>query len=183
MPLTPAGLAEWESIARASNPEIVTRRYSAEYAELEIARNRAGHMPRVDLVATHSRNAADSIYTFNQESTINLIGVQVTVPLYAGGSVNAQTRQALARFEGARAELDASTSKALLELRKQFDLLNSSQLRIAALLKAEQSALQLIEATQRSISGGVRINLDLLNATQQLFTTRRDLAQIGRAHV
>jgi len=182
-PLSPAGLAEWESIARASNPDIVSNRYKTNYAELEIARNRAGHMPRVDLVATHSRNAADSIYTFNQESTINLIGVQVTVPLYAGGSVNAQTRQALARSEGARAELNASTNKALLELRKQFDLLVSSQLRIAALLKAEQSALQLVEATQRSVTGGVRINLDVLNATQQLFTTRRDLARAQHGHL
>lgn len=183
MSLTPAGLAEWESIARASNPDIVSSRYKADYAELEVTRNRAGHMPRVDLVASHSRNAADSIYTFNQESTINLVGVQVTVPLYAGGSVNAQTRQALARSEVAHSELDASTSKALLELRKQFDLLASSELRIAALLKAEQSALQLVEATQRSVSGGVRINLDVLNATQQLFTTRRDLARAQHGHL
>lgn len=181
--LTPAGLAEWESIARASNPDIVTNRFKTDYAALEVARNRAGHMPRIDLVANHSRNAADSIYTFNQNSTINLIGVQVLVPLYAGGSVNAQTRQASARLEGARAELDASTSKALLELRKQFDLLSSSQLRIAALLKAEESALLLIEATQKSVGGGVRINLDVLNATQQLFTTRRDLARAQHARL
>lgn len=183
LPLTPTGLTEWESIARASNPDIISNSYKADYAELEIARNRAGHTPRVDLVATHSRNTADSIYTFNQESTINLVGVQVSVPLYAGGSVNAQTRQALARFEAARAELDASTSKTLLELRKQFDLLASSELRIAALLKAEQSALLLVEATQRSVSGGVRINLDVLNATQQLFTTRRDLARAQHGHL
>ena len=183
MSLTPATLAEWESIARATNPDIVTRRYTSEYAELEVSRTKAGHMPRVDLVASHSRNAADSIYTFNQESTIDLVGVQIIVPLYAGGAVNAQTRQAAARFEGARADLDASTNKALLELRKQFDLLNSSQLRIAALLKAEQSALQLIEATQKSISGGVRINLDVLNATKQLFTTRRDLAYAQHSYL
>lgn len=181
--LIPVGLDEWESIARASNPDIVTNRYKTDYAELEVTRNRAGHMPRVDLVATHSRNAADSIYTFNQESTINLVGVQVSMPLYAGGAVNAQTRQASARFEVARAELDASTNKALLELRKQFDLLNSSEQRIAALLKAEQSALLLIESTQRSVGGGVRINLDVLNATQQLFTTRRDLARAQHARL
>lgn len=183
MPLTPAGLAEWESIARTSNPDIVTHRYTSAYAELEVERNRAGHMPRVDLVASHSRNAADSIYTFNQESTIDMVGVQITVPLYAGGAVNAQTRQAAARLEGARADLDASTSKALVELRKQFDLLSSSQLRIAALLKAEQSALQLIEATQKSVRGGVRINLDVLNTTQQLFATRRDLAHAQHGYL
>jgi protease secretion system outer membrane protein len=183
MSLTPATLTEWESTARAANPDIVTRRYTSEYAELEVARTKAGHMPRVDLVASHSRNIADSIYTFNQESTIDLIGVQIIVPLYAGGVVNAQTRQAAARFEGARADLDASTNKALLEIRKQFDLLNSSQLRIAALLKAEQSALQLIEATQKSINGGMRINLDVLNATQQLFATRRDLARAQHSYL
>jgi protease secretion system outer membrane protein len=183
MVLMPTGLAEWESIARASNPDIVTHRYTADYAQLEIERNRAGHTPRVDLVASHSRNNADSIYTFNQESTIDQIGVQITVPLYAGGSVNAQTRQASARFEGAQADLEASTNKALVEVRKQFDLLTSSQLRIAALLQAEQSGTQLIDALRKSVTGGVRINLDVLNAVQQLFTTRRDLAHAQHGYL
>ncbi len=49
--------------------------------------------------------------------------------------------------------------------------------RIEALKKAVASTELLIKATEQSVKGGVRINLDVLNATQQLYTNKRDLAQ------
>ena len=53
----------------------------------------------------------------------------------------------------------------------------SSVKRIDALVKATESGKELMKATEQSIKGGVRINLDLLNARQQLFASQRDLAQ------
>jgi protease secretion system outer membrane protein len=49
--------------------------------------------------------------------------------------------------------------------------------KIGALEKAVASGKLLMTATEQSIKGGVRINLDLLNAQQQLYTSQRDLAQ------
>ena len=65
----------------------------------------------------------------------------------------------------------------LIELRKQYNLLQSSVKRIESLEMAVKSAELLVEATQKSIRGGIRINLNLLDAQQQLHTARRDLAQ------
>lgn len=65
----------------------------------------------------------------------------------------------------------------MVELRKQHALMFSGISRIDALTKAVDAAKMLITATEKSILGGVRINLDLLNAQQQLFTAQRDLAQ------
>jgi len=44
------------------------------------------------------------------------------------------------------------------------------------MVKAVDSARALVEATRQSVKGGVRINLDVLNAQQQLYTAQRDLA-------
>ncbi|MFN5446420.1 MAG: TolC family protein, partial [bacterium] len=65
LPLMPATLAEWEQLARERNPEIRTQRFAVEYAQTEVERLRAGHYPRVDLVASQSRNTADSLFTYN----------------------------------------------------------------------------------------------------------------------
>ncbi len=183
LPMTPATLAEWESLATANNPEVRALRYSVEYAQTEVERNRAGHYPRVDLVASHSRNTADSLFTFNQQSTVNAIGIQMSLPIYSGGGVNAQTRQAAARLGSGRAELDAAVQKALVEVRKQFQLVTSSRIRMGAMEQAVRSAAEAVEATRKSVAGGQRVNLDVLTAMQQLYTARRDLSEARHGYL
>ncbi|MTV40548.1 TolC family outer membrane protein [Duganella radicis] len=176
-PLEPSSLDEWKKIALEQNPDLDAQRFAIESNRQEINKNRAGHFPRVDFVAGYSKSKSDTLTTLNQDSTSRSIGVQVNIPLYAGGAVSASTRQAVAGFEKAKAELDVKTNKILVEVGKEFSLVKSSVARIAALDRAVESAQLLITATQQSIKGGVRINVDLLNARQQLYTSKRDLAQ------
>jgi protease secretion system outer membrane protein len=176
-PLSPSGYEDWKAIAVANNPDLQAATLSVEAARLEIQKARAGHAPRVDLVATYSKNDAETINTYTQNSLNRSIGVQVNVPIYSGGQVNALTRQAVAGYERAKADLQARTDRVTIELRKAHSLVVSSVARIAALDKAVSSAQLLTKATEQSIKGGVRINLDLLNAQQQMTSVQRDLAQ------
>lgn len=171
------GYEAWKEQALSGNPEIVSARFAIESAHQEVNKDRAGHAPRLDFVASYAKNTAQTIDTYNQTSTVRSIGIQLTVPLYAGGGVVATTRQAVAGQEKAKSDLQATTDKVLVELHKEYSLVLSSASRISALDKAVESSLLLIKATEQSIKGGVRINLDLLNAQQQLYTAQRDLAQ------
>jgi protease secretion system outer membrane protein len=134
-------------------------------------------MPRLDFVANYARGSSDTLNTINQDSTVRSLGIQLNVPIYAGGAVSASTRQAQAGELRAKAELEAKKDKILLDLRKEYDSTASSVTRIEALVKATESARLLMTATTQSIKGGVRINLDLLAAQEQLYTAQRDLAQ------
>ncbi|MDO8768526.1 MAG: TolC family outer membrane protein [Burkholderiaceae bacterium] len=175
-PMQPAHFDEWKEKALAHNPEIITQRYLVQAAREEVNKNQAGHAPRLDLIASASSNRSDTINTFNQDANIRSIGVQLTIPLYAGGSVSAATRQAVSNHEKTLADLDAKTSEVLVELRKQYNLALSSVSRIGATDQFLSSALLLVDATQKSVKGGQRTNLDVLNAQQQLYEARRDLA-------
>ncbi len=168
---------DWKEIALRNNPEIRAQQFSVEVARQEVNKNRAGHAPRVDFVTSYSKTAADTITTYNQDSTIRSIGIQIQIPLYSGGYASATTRQAVSGQEKAKADLQTNTDKVLVELQRQYGTLISSATRIRALDKAVESGQLLVKATEQSIKGGVRINLDLLNARQQLFTSQRDLAQ------
>ena len=175
--LTPGSYEEWEKLALENNNTLAATRLAVESARLDIGRNRAGHAPRLDFVATYNKGDNESLNQFGTVSTNRQIGVQLNVPIYSGGSVNAATRQAAATYARAQAERDVRTNDILVELRKAHSVVESSSRKVDALLKAVESAKLLMTATEQSIKGGVRINLDLLNAQQQLFTSQRDLAQ------
>lgn len=173
----PGTFEEWERTAREHNNELKAARLAAENARLDIQRNKAGHYPRVDFVAAYSKGDSESINTYGQNSTNRTLGVQVNIPIYQGGAISATVRQSAAAYERAQADIDARTSKVLVELRKAHSIVLSSVRKIEALEKAVASGQELMKATEQSIKGGVRINLDLLNAQQQLYTSQRDLAQ------
>ncbi|MDP1951915.1 MAG: TolC family outer membrane protein [Nitrosomonas sp.] len=167
----------WQELALERNAELVTQRYTVISGKEEIKKRHSGHAPRVDLVASLSRNKAGSFITANQDVNLASVGVEVNIPIYAGGRVNATTSQARSNLARTEADLDAMIDKVLVELRKQYQLVASSVRRIESLELAVESAQLLVQATQKSILGGVRINLDLLDAQQQLFSVQGHLAQ------
>lgn len=175
-PMQPEGFDEWKALALEKNPEIAAQRHAVEAAAQEINKNRAGHAPRLDLIASSSKTSSDTINTYNQEAQTNGIGIQLNVPLYSGGYTSAVTSQAVSNHKKAKADLEAQTSQVLVDLRKYYNQVLSGALRIPAQLKSVESARLLAEATQKSVKGGMRTNLDVLNAQQQLFTAKRDLS-------
>ncbi len=167
----------WQTLALDHNAELLTQRHTVVSGKEEIRKSFSGHAPRVDLVASLSRNKAASFITADRDVRLATIGVEVNIPLYAGGRVNATTSQARANLARTEADLDAMIEKTLVELRTQYKLVSSSARRIESLEFAVESAELLIHATKKSIRGGIRINLDLLDAQQQLFSVQGDLSQ------
>ncbi|MCG6575788.1 peptidase [Pseudomonas sp. AF32] len=175
--LQPANFDSWHGLAVGNNPNLASQRQAVEVARYEVERNRAGHLPKVSAYATMRQNESESGNTYNQRYDTNTVGLEVSVPLYAGGGVSAATRQASRTMEQAEYELDAKTRETLIELRRQFSACVSGMNKLRAYQKALSSAEALVVSTRQSILGGERVNLDALNAEQQLYTTRRDLAE------
>ena len=176
-PMAPDNYEDWKSVAMETNPEIIAQRHAVEIAREEINRQRAGHAPRVDLIAGVNRQKSDIPIMVGMDFLTRSVGIQVNVPIFNGGNVSAVTSQAASNHEKAKAELDAKTNQVLIELHKQYNLVLSSMTRIDALTKSVGSSTFLVEAMQKSVKKGVRNNLDTLNAQHQLFTAKRDLSQ------
>ncbi len=177
LPLKPAEFRDWQTIALAHNADISSKRYAVEASHREVQKDKAGHLPQLDLVASVSKNNQGSIYTFNQDMYVRSIGVEMNMPIYAGGYVTALSRQAAANFERAQSDLAEASNKVMVDLFKQYGLVLSSTSRIGALEKAVDAASLLVKATRKSIKGGERVNLDLLDAQAQYYEARRDLAR------
>ncbi|MGY2291895.1 TolC family outer membrane protein [Pseudomonas sp. SDO528_S397] len=175
--LEPSDFNAWSTHAMSDNPQLASQRQAIEVASNEVERNRAGHLPKITAYASLRQQQSDSGNTFNQRYDTNTIGIDISVPLYSGGGVSASTRQAYSAMEQAEFELDAKTRETLIELRRQYNACLSGRNKLTAYRKALASAQALVVSTQQSVLGGERVNLDVLNAQQQLYTTRRDLAK------
>ena len=174
--ISPADYESWKRIALAQNPEVISARYALDIAQKEVTKSYAAHAPRLDLTAGYTNSISESLATRGQNSSVRNLGIQIVIPIYSGGYTNAVSKQTVAHLEKAKADLAGTENKVLIELRKQYNALRSSVAKIEAMQNSVLSAKTLIEATKQSIKGGLRINVDLLNAYQQLVYVQRDLA-------
>lgn len=170
-------LDDWRSKAFDANPEVESLKHTLEAARQEVRRVDSGHYPRLALILSVGNNESDTTSTYRQSSRTTTVGVQLNVPIFAGGSVSAQSRQAVAQLVKAQADLDARVAELEVELHRQYSAQKNGVLRIAALESAVATSHALIEATQRSFIGGERTNVDVLNAQERLAQSVHDLAQ------
>lgn len=176
-PLQPARFDAWRDLALADNAELAAQRHALSVAEQQREQRRAAHLPTLSLYASSRLTNSDSESSYNQKYDTDSVGIQVSLPLFAGGGAAAGTRQASRQYEQASYELDAQVNATLNELRKQYNLCVSSVAKVRAYELAVNSASTLIDATRKSVAGGERVNLDVLDAEQQFYSARRDLAQ------
>jgi protease secretion system outer membrane protein len=176
-PVAPVSLDPWLSRVEAGSPEVAARRLLVESARIDVERARSGHWPRVDAVASVSQLENDTINTLNTRIRQNALGLQVSIPIYSGGYVDATTEQALSAVRKAEEDLDAELNAQRIELRRQFLAAGSALARVEALAKAVRSSEIALEGTRFGLRAGLRTNLDVLDATRQLFQARRDLQQ------
>jgi outer membrane protein len=107
----------------------------------------------------------------------NTVLVQWAIPLFAGFAVDSKVREAIALEDKSRSDLENARRVAAQGARQAFLGVNSGLAQVRALEAAEISSQSALESNRLGYQVGVRINIDVLNAQQQLFSTRRDLAK------
>ncbi|WZB70390.1 TolC family protein [Achromobacter xylosoxidans] len=153
-PLLPDEYEAWQALALRHNATLQSLAHSIDAAAANVEKSRAGHLPKVGLYARAGKDSSNSESSYNQTYSTNSVGLQVSIPLYAGGRVSAQTGQAVDSMEKLRYERDARRDALLNDLRKQYNLYKSSVAKIRAYELAVASANQLIVATRKSVAGG-----------------------------
>jgi outer membrane protein len=176
----PASLDEWANGARANNFTVRGNEAVLEIADREVGRQRAGHYPTLDVVASTQENTNASLSIGASTRTLvgqNAIGLQLNVPIYAGGSVLSKTREAVALKEKARQDLEASRRAAEFNAQQAYLNVTNGIAQVKALEQALVSSETALQSNRVGYEVGVRINIDVLNAQQQVFQTKRDLAR------
>ncbi|MCY1443861.1 Outer membrane protein TolC [compost metagenome] len=120
---------------------------------------------------------SDSVSTIDQQNRYASAGVELNMPLYAGGGVSARVRQAVASREQAGEELNATREEVLSVTTREFRGVKSGETRIRALERAVASSERAQDSARKSFLAGSSTNLDILNAEEQVYIARRDLLE------
>jgi outer membrane protein len=177
-PPNPADMQSWVDLAEKQSYPVLIQETGTEIASLEAKRSTAGHFPTLDLVASRNftSQSASQISATGSDITTDSIGLQFALPLYAGGAISSREREAGFNLEKARQDLENARRGSALATRQSYLAVINGIAQVAALEQALVSSQSALESNRLGYEVGVRINIDVLNAQQQVFSTRRDLA-------
>ena len=179
MPLPePASMEAWVTQAETSSLGVAVSQSGLELARREVEKQRGGYLPNVDLQASYSDSRNTSTAVGGTDATIQTgqIGVVLGWNLYQGGGTDSRMREVVASQEKARYELDDARRQSRLDARQGFLGVLSGDAQVKALEQALVSSEAQLKSTKLGLEVGVRTRVDVLNAQQQVFSTRRDLA-------
>lgn len=180
----PDNIATWVEQALTANPQVRVQRAAIAVAEQEVRKNRYGHYPTLDAVASVSNAGTGSGVQggIGNDTSMSTIGLQLVVPLYQGGATVSRVREAVVNHGKSQQELDAVTRQVTAAARQAFLGVKNGIASIRAFEAAIASSQSQLDATRLGREVGLRTSVDILNAQQQLFQAQRDLAQARYAY-
>lgn len=170
-------MEDWIRQAEEVNYNVLAGKLGVDSAKANLNAARAGHLPSVNFVG--------SVQNLNQSGSLlqqypsnyfnNQYGVQISVPIFSGGYTQSVVRQSAGLLQQAEANFELAKRTSAQQAKQAFLGFNTGLAQVKAYETAEQSALQSLKSNSLGYDVGVRINIDVLNAQDQLFTTRTGL--------
>lgn len=174
----PNDMNQWVAAAEKDSLTVQVQQANADIAAREVDKQRAGHYPTLDLVANVGTSKSYGSTTFGLLDTdYQNVGLQINIPLFLGGQVVSRQREAAANRGAALSALEAARRGAALSARQYYLGVSNGLAQVRALKAALISSQSALESNKLGYEVGVRINIDVLNAENQVYVTRRDLAK------
>lgn len=173
-PLMPTTIEEWVKLTQENSPKLESARRQVAVAKAQAEARRADHYPTLDLVG---QVAHDDQHEFVAGSKVDdrRIGVELNIPIYAGGVTSAREREALANERVAEASLNRTSLETERLARQLFRETQSGYAESRAYAQALASAQAAEGATAAGYDAGTRTISDVLDARSRTVQARRDL--------
>ncbi len=170
----PAEIDSWVDLARDQNLELVIARYAQDSSEAQLAIQRAGRYPTLDLVGSAASTQTDNVSS--SDADVAEIKLQLSVPLLTGGRIKAQVAQARAESLSAGEQVMAQERATVQQTRDGYRGVQASISRVKALRQALVSTQQSADATEAGFRAGTRTSVEVLQALRDTYSARSDYA-------
>lgn len=176
--LQPDTLQPWIDSAREQSQQVRIAQAALDVADREIAKSQAAHSPSLDFTAGYGTNfssgSISSPADIMTRTRAGHVGLSLTIPLFAGGGTQARVREAVGLKDKAVEDLEAARRLAMTQARQAFSGVTNGAAQVEALESAIRSSKSSVDANKIGFRIGTRINIDVLNAEQQLYAAQRD---------
>ena len=175
----PADVTQWVQLSEDNNPLVKQAQIALDIAKLETQKAESGNGPTLDLTGSYNVANNNGSSSLNSTYTTNVatVGLSFNLPLFAGYSIQNRIKETLALEDKARSDLDGAKRSVAQGTRTAFFGVQSGLSQVKAYEAAEVSTQSALDANKLGYQVGVKINIDVLNAQSQLFSTKATLAK------
>jgi outer membrane protein len=182
----PVSEDRWVEMALQQNLSLVSSRLAADIARENVSSARGGHLPSLDLVGSRYKMNSDGVNTFDDgtpaggttiDQNQRTIGLQLTFPLYAGGMVSSQVRQAVYQHRAAKERVERVARQTEHDARDSYLGVLSEISRVKALRRAVESNAISLRATESGYEAGTRTAVDVLQSRQLWVQAQTDYSR------
>lgn len=176
-----SSLEDWQNIALENSLDVRGKTQSVELATQNLLAQQGERLPKIQFTAGYSSNINNSDNARrNDQRTLrgSNVSVELNIPLFAGGGLRSQVREAAEKRLQAKDELEAGHRQVKEEVREAYLGVTSGESEIRATEQLLASVKSKLNATRLGKSVGVRTNLDLLEAEKEYYETIRKLAEV-----
>src|SRR6202167_5520432 len=185
---TPDPVSEdrWVEMALQQNLSLVSSRLAADIAQENVSSARGGHFPTLDLVGSRYKELSDANsmhpdHSFYGNEYLDQyqrkIGLQLTFPLYSGGMVSSQVRQAVYQHRAAKERVERVARQTEHDARDAYLGVISEISRVKALRRALESNATSLKATEVGYDAGTRNAVDVLQSSQLWVQAQTDYSR------
>ncbi len=183
MPPLEGNLESWVEQARLSSHRISAREFAVEAADRRVSESRGAYMPRVSLIMQQQRSTLGFDNEPMRRTDTGYVGIDVTMPLYAGGSNRAAVSEAASMHSIAQSELRQIRLEVIDRVRMLYLRMQANAQRIEAAEKMVESLTLSATSRQRGFELGNVTSADLLDALHNQFRAERDLQSLRYEHI
>ena len=174
----PPDMEQWVDAALKKNLLLEARRHAVEVARQEVERQRAGHFPVLDFVATKNRkDTGGSLFGGGSDVETTDLMVRLNVPIFSGGLTSAMTGEAVKRFHSAQEDLVRDERQVERQARNAFQGVTGGVVRVQALTQGITSAESARQLKVEGYRSGLQTLLQVLDAERDLYAAKRDAAK------
>ncbi len=165
----------WVDLALEQNLSLISSRLAADIARENVSSARGGHFPSLDLVGSGYKVTSNGTSEFSDGTPAGgtaldqhqrTIGLQLTFPIYAGGMVSSQVRQAVYQHRAAKERVERVARQTEHDARDAYLGVLSEISRVKALRRAVESNATSLRATESGYEAGTRTAVDVLQSRQ-----------------
>lgn len=175
---TPANVDDWVNTAQKQNYTLLAAKYAMQASKENVKVQRGGHIPTLDFIASYDSQKNNQVFFEDGDISTKTgsFGVQLTVPVFQGGYVNSQSKQAAYDYQTSVAQFHQSYRSTVSGTRQSFNDVISGISKIKADRQAVISAISSLDSTTASYQVGTRTMVDVLNEQKNLYNSQRQLA-------
>jgi outer membrane protein len=176
-PVLPTSRAEAATLAARNNPNVVSAQFNEAAARDAVGVVRGQLLPQISIVGDLNKGQETQTQIQNRTANTASIIARMTMPLYEGGQIYSQTRQANETVGERRSQIDDTRRQTVQTAQSDWETLQANRAQVESLKVSVRANEVAAEGVQQEALVGARTVLDVLTAEQTLFSSRVSLVQ------